>query len=158
MTVCTLPANFQQSRVGHLRKSRSSLVQGGRHFSESLSNRILDKESEVSTSRNMLRLRMPPQSRPQQLHAMDPGKAPHSGVPLQAGCGRRPAAGFTNDPHSHTAPHYWSRDMCSVQDITPSYALGQLLGRGTFGTTRICTERATGKTFVCKSISKRKLV
>lgn len=153
MTVCTLPANFQQSRVGHLRKPRASLVQGGHRFSESLSNRILDKESEVSISRNMLRLCMPPQSWPQQLHAMDPGKAPHSGVPLQAGCGRRPAAGFTNDPHTHTAPHY-----CSVQDITPSYALGQLLGRGTFGTTRICTERATGKTFACKSISKRKLV
>ena len=45
-----------------------------------------------------------------------------------------------------------------AQDITKYYSLGKVLGRGAFGTTRVCEEHATGEKFACKSISKRKLV
>ncbi|MQM05997.1 hypothetical protein Taro_038817 [Colocasia esculenta] len=42
-------------------------------------------------------------------------------------------------------------------DIGASYELGKELGRGEFGVTYLCTDRATGEAFACKSISKRKL-
>lgn len=38
------------------------------------------------------------------------------------------------------------------------YSLGRKLGQGQFGTTHLCVEKATGKEFACKSITKRKLV
>ncbi|XP_020092262.1 calcium-dependent protein kinase 20-like isoform X1 [Ananas comosus] len=43
------------------------------------------------------------------------------------------------------------------RDIGSRYELGQELGRGEFGITYLCTERATGDAFACKSISKKKL-
>lgn len=45
-----------------------------------------------------------------------------------------------------------------TQEVTELYTLGKVLGRGQFGTTRLATEKATGQTFACKSISKRKLL
>jgi len=44
------------------------------------------------------------------------------------------------------------------EDIKKYYTLGKELGRGQFGITYLCTENATGMTFACKSILKRKLV
>jgi calcium-dependent protein kinase len=45
---------------------------------------------------------------------------------------------------------------------TPSlhdhYLLGRKLGQGQFGTTYLCTDRATGAEYACKSIGKRKLI
>ncbi|OIW20130.1 hypothetical protein TanjilG_01903 [Lupinus angustifolius] len=38
------------------------------------------------------------------------------------------------------------------------YNLGRKLGKGQFGTTFLCVEKATGKEYACKSIVKRKLV
>ncbi|KAK6942508.1 EF-hand domain [Dillenia turbinata] len=38
------------------------------------------------------------------------------------------------------------------------FNLGKKLGHGQFGTTFLCTEKATGKQYACKSIAKRKLV
>ncbi|OWM72571.1 calcium-dependent protein kinase 1-like isoform X2 [Punica granatum] len=38
------------------------------------------------------------------------------------------------------------------------YRLGKKLGQGQFGTTFLCVEKAMGKEFACKSISKRKLL
>lgn len=38
------------------------------------------------------------------------------------------------------------------------YNLGRTLGQGQFGTTFLCTEKATGKEYACKSIAKRKLI
>ncbi|VFQ71621.1 unnamed protein product [Cuscuta campestris] len=38
------------------------------------------------------------------------------------------------------------------------YTLGKKLGHGQFGTTYVCTERATGLEYACKSIPKRKLL
>ncbi|ONI32306.1 hypothetical protein PRUPE_1G360100 [Prunus persica] len=42
-------------------------------------------------------------------------------------------------------------------DINIFYTLEKELGRGQFGVTRLCTEKATGKRYACKSISRRKL-
>lgn len=41
--------------------------------------------------------------------------------------------------------------------VTDDYALGRVLGRGQFGTTRLATRRAGGQLFACKIILKRKL-
>ena len=43
------------------------------------------------------------------------------------------------------------------QEVSVVYSLGKVLGRGQFGTTRLAVEKATGKEYACKSISKRKL-
>ncbi|KAK3016579.1 hypothetical protein RJ639_005852 [Escallonia herrerae] len=43
-------------------------------------------------------------------------------------------------------------------DITTIYDLDKELGRGQFGITYLCTEKATGIKYACKSISRRKLV
>ncbi|XP_062117683.1 calcium-dependent protein kinase 32-like [Humulus lupulus] len=43
------------------------------------------------------------------------------------------------------------------REIELSYELGRELGRGEFGITYLCTDRSTGDTFACKSISKKKL-
>ncbi|WRX30849.1 Protein kinase domain - like 10 [Theobroma cacao] len=42
-------------------------------------------------------------------------------------------------------------------DITTFYDLDKELGRGQFGITYLCTEKATGRKYACKSISRRKL-
>ncbi|KAF5739323.1 hypothetical protein HS088_TW12G00528 [Tripterygium wilfordii] len=43
-------------------------------------------------------------------------------------------------------------------DVTTLYDLDKELGRGQFGITYLCTEKATGLKYACKSISRRKLV
>jgi calcium-dependent protein kinase len=43
------------------------------------------------------------------------------------------------------------------RDIAARYELGGELGRGEFGVTYLCTDRATGEALACKSISKKKL-
>ncbi|CAK7346120.1 unnamed protein product [Dovyalis caffra] len=43
-------------------------------------------------------------------------------------------------------------------DITTIYDLDKELGRGQFGITYLCTEKATGRKYACKSISRRKIV
>lgn len=43
-------------------------------------------------------------------------------------------------------------------DITTLYDLDRELGRGQFGITYLCTEKATGLKYACKSISTAKLV
>ncbi|KAJ4971060.1 hypothetical protein NE237_004159 [Protea cynaroides] len=43
------------------------------------------------------------------------------------------------------------------RDIGVGYELGHELGRGEFGVTYLCTDKATREAFACKSISKKKL-
>ncbi|XVF35910.1 hypothetical protein REPUB_Repub19eG0012400 [Reevesia pubescens] len=43
-------------------------------------------------------------------------------------------------------------------DVNTIYDLDKELGRGQFGITYLCTEKATGRKYACKSISRRKLV
>ncbi|XP_019057833.1 PREDICTED: calcium-dependent protein kinase 34 isoform X2 [Tarenaya hassleriana] len=45
-----------------------------------------------------------------------------------------------------------------MEDIKASFSLGKELGRGQFGVTHLCTHKATGHQFACKTIAKRKLV
>ncbi|XP_010491975.1 PREDICTED: calcium-dependent protein kinase 17-like [Camelina sativa] len=45
-----------------------------------------------------------------------------------------------------------------MEDVKSSYSLGKELGRGQFGVTHLCTQKATGQQFACKTIAKRKLV
>lgn len=42
-------------------------------------------------------------------------------------------------------------------DINALYTLEKELGRGQFGVTYLCTEKATGRKYACKSIARRKL-
>jgi calcium-dependent protein kinase len=43
------------------------------------------------------------------------------------------------------------------RNIAERYELGAELGRGEFGITFLCTDRASGEALACKSISKKKL-
>ncbi|KAH7667305.1 Non-specific serine/threonine protein kinase protein [Dioscorea alata] len=45
-----------------------------------------------------------------------------------------------------------------MEDIRATYSIGKELGRGQFGITHLCTHKATGEQFACKTIAKRKLV
>ncbi|CAL5425448.1 unnamed protein product [Camellia sinensis] len=45
-----------------------------------------------------------------------------------------------------------------MEDIRQTYTIGKELGRGQFGVTHLCTNKATGEQFACKTIAKRKLV
>ncbi|KAH7560773.1 hypothetical protein JRO89_XS10G0097800 [Xanthoceras sorbifolium] len=45
-----------------------------------------------------------------------------------------------------------------MEDVKSVYTIGKELGRGQFGITHLCTNKATGEQFACKTIAKRKLV
>lgn len=45
-----------------------------------------------------------------------------------------------------------------MEDVKSTYSIGKELGRGQFGVTHLCTHKATGEQFACKTIAKRKLV
>ncbi|XP_043709499.1 calcium-dependent protein kinase 29-like isoform X2 [Telopea speciosissima] len=59
---------------------------------------------------------------------------------------------------SSSAPEIGTILGKSICDLTSIYDLDKELGRGQFGITYLCTEKATGLKYACKSISKRKLV
>ncbi|KAJ6802806.1 putative calcium-dependent protein kinase 34 [Iris pallida] len=44
-----------------------------------------------------------------------------------------------------------------MEDVKATYTIGKELGRGQFGVTHLCTHKATGEQFACKTIAKRKL-
>jgi calcium-dependent protein kinase len=44
-----------------------------------------------------------------------------------------------------------------MEDVKATDTIGKELGRGQFGVTSLCTHKATGQKFACKTISKRKL-
>nr|CAB3485410.1 unnamed protein product [Digitaria exilis] len=124
----------------------------------------------------------PPQQRPSQPQYRPPGGyEPYKtrDVPLSSGS-RRPSGGRTQTqpPPARTRPAFpssagagaWSmvrrtpsgevgpvlqRPMVDVRSL---FHLERKLGSGQFGTTYLCTERATGLKYACKSVSKRKLV
>ena len=45
-----------------------------------------------------------------------------------------------------------------MEDVRSLYTIGKELGRGQFGVTHLCTSKASGEQFACKTIAKRKLV
>nr|CAB3487922.1 unnamed protein product [Digitaria exilis] len=126
----------------------------------------------------------PPQQRPSQPQYRPPGGyEPYKtrDVPLSSGS-RRPSGGRTQTqqpPPARTRPAFpssagtgaWSmgrRTLSSGEvgpvlqrpmvDVRSLFHLERKLGSGQFGTTYLCTERATGLKYACKSVSKRKLV
>ncbi|KAJ6791710.1 calcium-dependent protein kinase 20-like isoform X1 [Iris pallida] len=62
-----------------------------------------------------------------------------------------------NKAPSSTAPRLVVLKSPTGRYIEETYELGRELGRGEFGVTYLCTDRATGELFACKSISKNKL-
>lgn len=45
-----------------------------------------------------------------------------------------------------------------TEDLKELYTLGKKLGQGQFGVTFLCTEKATGIEYACKTIGKKKLI
>ncbi|CAN1226845.1 Calcium-dependent protein kinase 17 [Linum grandiflorum] len=45
-----------------------------------------------------------------------------------------------------------------MEDVKSIYSIGKELGRGQFGVTHLCTQKANGQQYACKTIAKRKLV
>ncbi|KAG1347633.1 calcium-dependent protein kinase 20 [Cocos nucifera] len=70
--------------------------------------------------------------------------------------GNRPNP-FSLDYNKPPAPKLTVLKDPNGRDIGSRYELGQELGRGEFGITYLCTDKATGEAFACKSISKKKL-
>ncbi|KAK0576796.1 hypothetical protein LWI29_023397 [Acer saccharum] len=86
----------------------------------------------------------------------------HSPKPQHQAPARPPTQ--SNPPqYSFSKPPIPSSQIGSIlgkpyEDIKSIYDLDKELGRGQFGITYLCTEKATGSKFACKSISRRKLV
>ncbi|AQK99848.1 Putative calcium-dependent protein kinase family protein [Zea mays] len=83
----------------------------------------------------------------------DPSSHLHSGsLSLKAGA----SAGSAPTPTKPPAPigPVLGRPM---EDVRSIYTVGKELGRGQFGVTSLCTHKATGERFACKTIAKRKL-
>ncbi len=75
----------------------------------------------------------------------------HAGYRTRLSRAQRERPGYVRTPHVADAVHVMP------QEVSVVYSLGKVLGRGQFGTTRLAVEKATGKEYACKSISKRKL-
>ncbi|XP_039800443.1 calcium-dependent protein kinase 14-like isoform X2 [Panicum virgatum] len=76
-----------------------------------------------------------------------------SGGPLAAGGVSATTAPTPAKPPAPVGP-VLGRPM---EDVKSTYSIGKELGRGQFGVTSLCTHKATGEKFACKTISKRKL-
>lgn len=88
-----------------------------------------------------------PQPEPEQHHRPPPQKSP---PPLN------PTSAESQNPVQRLEPNNILGKP--FEDVRSKYTLGKELGRGQFGVTYFCTENATGHTYACKSILKRKLV
>ncbi|XP_048535387.1 calcium-dependent protein kinase 5 [Triticum urartu] len=86
-----------------------------------------------------------------------PGKRPSRPAAVADAAAPPPAAGMRR---GSLAPAELTANV--LGHPTPSlhdhYLLGRKLGQGQFGTTYLCTDRATGADYACKSIGKRKLI
>ncbi|KAL6652234.1 hypothetical protein ACP70R_011159 [Stipagrostis hirtigluma subsp. patula] len=99
--------------------------------------------------------RPPPERKPREVPvtssrfptAQAPRRPPLPTLPTGAGSLSRRAGGEVGP--------VLQRPMVDVRSL---YHLERELGKGQFGTTYLCTERATGLRYACKSVSKRKLV
>ncbi|CAL4894182.1 unnamed protein product [Urochloa decumbens] len=102
---------------------------------------------------------------PRSKSSADPGPPPD---PSGAGAGSsRPVGSATVPPPtvSATSAPTPTRPPAPIgpvlgrpmEDVKATYTVGKELGRGQFGVTSLCTHKATGHKFACKTISKRKL-
>lgn len=95
----------------------------------------------------------PPQERPYQPHPQpqpQPQPRPPSTIPVKLAEPQGPRPVQRLEPNAILEKPF--------EDIKAHYTLGGVLGKGQFGVTYLCTEKATGQTYACKSILKRKLV
>ncbi|XP_048564926.1 calcium-dependent protein kinase 2 [Triticum urartu] len=76
-----------------------------------------------------------------------------AGASVQAGGASPSSAPAQNKPPAAIGP-VLGRPM---EDVRSIYTVGKELGRGQFGVTSLCTHKATGQKFACKTIAKRKL-
>ncbi|KAJ0810498.1 putative protein kinase CAMK-CDPK family [Helianthus annuus] len=70
-----------------------------------------------------------------------------------------PMANYTPFPnlsqtHAHLKLSSSSSPCPSASEFSDKYILGRQMGKGTFGTVYICTEKETGNIYACKQISK----
>ncbi|XP_047311318.1 calcium-dependent protein kinase 32-like [Impatiens glandulifera] len=65
--------------------------------------------------------------------------------------------GGGNQPSGNGGLKPYVLDNPTGRDLEQKYELGSELGRGEFGVTYLCTDKSTGETLACKSISKKKL-
>uniref|UniRef100_A0A7S2QUA3 non-specific serine/threonine protein kinase n=1 Tax=Chlamydomonas chlamydogama TaxID=225041 RepID=A0A7S2QUA3_9CHLO len=79
--------------------------------------------------------------------------APASQSPRTSSAGPKPAR--SEDPGYVKGTSTWI--IGETKDIRHDFDFDKILGKGQFGTTRLAKDRATGKEYACKSISKRKL-
>ncbi|KAM0909611.1 hypothetical protein ACQ4PT_014680 [Festuca glaucescens] len=82
----------------------------------------------------------------------DPSSTRRSGASIKAGASPS-SAPAQNKPPAPLGP-VLGRPM---EDVRSIYTIGKELGRGQFGVTSLCTHKATGEKFACKTIAKRKL-
>ncbi|KAK1555293.1 hypothetical protein Q3G72_024589 [Acer saccharum] len=114
-------------------------------FSRSRSHEIPVFSSDNEDSHSPSRHRLRPSPKPQH---QAPARPPTQSNPPQ---------------YSFSKPPIPSSQIGSIlgkpyEDIKSIYDLDKELGRGQFEITYLCTEKATGSKFACKSISRRKLV
>ncbi|KAK9270981.1 hypothetical protein L1049_026569 [Liquidambar formosana] len=90
----------------------------------------------------------------------DPDSPPHHPqIPMKPGEPTSPTPRTSKPaPPSPLKPQIGSVLGKPYLDVTTIYDLDKELGRGQFGITYLCTEKATGRKYACKSISRRKLV
>lgn len=87
-------------------------------------------------------------------------RLPKSAPPPATRGKKPPASPFAPNPASSVAVARVGTilDRQQYDDLGSIYEVGRELGRGQFGVTYLCTEKATRAQYACKSISKRKLV
>lgn len=56
----------------------------------------------------------------------------------------------------HPLPSYFY--LWHAESLETYYKIGKKLGQGQFGVTFLCTDKATGKEYACKTIAKKKLL
>lgn len=95
--------------------------------------------------------------KPKTDEATQPAAAAASGAP-EADKGASAPAKSALEPKKSIAnltSNVLGRESENLKDL---FTLGRELGRGQFGVTTLCTEKATGKPWACKTIAKRKLL
>ncbi|XP_078162496.1 calcium-dependent protein kinase 29-like isoform X1 [Carex rostrata] len=83
-----------------------------------------------------------------------PGHAAPSPLPSSSQKPNPSSSSFTNGPLTSRIGSIFQKPMV---DISSLFILDKELGRGQFGITYLCTDRARGQKYACKSVAKRKL-
>lgn len=135
---CLSKKKYQQSDVNGYRSGRT----GNTGYQQSYQNNQKPPPVQYTPQ--------PPPERPYQPQTQPPPK-PSATIPVKPAEPQRPRP-IVQRPEPNAILEK------PFEDIKAHYTLGRELGKGQFGVTYLCTENATGHTYACKSILKRKLV